>query len=55
VPTNIAPDPSTFTELLREMSDTVPAAKDATSESYLDLRPVRQVNAGGFPSCCSQG
>jgi NitT/TauT family transport system substrate-binding protein len=49
VPTNIAPDPGTFTELLHEMSDTEPAAKDAKPEQYLDLRPVQAVNASGLP------
>jgi NitT/TauT family transport system substrate-binding protein len=49
VPTNIAPEPSTFTELLREIAESEPKAKDAKPESYLDLRPVQQVNDSGFP------
>jgi NitT/TauT family transport system substrate-binding protein len=49
IPTDMTPDPRTFAELLKELSEIEPAAKDAKPETYLDLRPVQQVNASGFP------
>jgi len=38
-----------FTELLKELSETEPRAKDAKPEVYMDQRPARQLSSSGFP------
>ncbi len=46
---DITPDPKVFTELLKELSETEPRAKDAKPEVYMDQRPARQLSSSGFP------
>ena len=47
--TDLTPEAAVFTLLLEELGRTDPAVQGATTEQFVDLRPVRHVNDSGFP------